>query len=60
MPYDKDAIKKADKGKYENRLTGEVVKDPDYIMTWEITTTAGDNLEKIKKYGYIPAGNKTP
>ncbi len=55
MPYDKDTIKKADKGEYRERATGEIVKDPDFIMTWEITTTADGNLEETKRHGYIPA-----
>jgi len=54
MPYDKDTIKKADKGEYRERATGEIIKDPDFIMTWEITTTANDNLEMTKRNGYIP------
>jgi hypothetical protein len=54
MPYDKDTINKADKGEYKLRATKEVVIDPDYIMTWEISTNGNDNLEKIKMYGYQP------
>lgn len=54
MPYDKDAIKKADKGEYREKGTGVIVKDPDFIMTWEITTFANDNLDDIKMRGYIP------
>ncbi len=54
MPYDKDTIKKADKGEYRLRATKEVVIDPDFIMTWEIITNGNDNLEQTKKHGYIP------
>ena len=54
IPYDKDSIKKADKGEYREKGTGTIVKDPDFIMTWEITTFENDNLEDIKKHGYIP------
>ena len=54
MPYDKDAIKKAAKGEYREKLTGAIVKDPDFMMTWEIVVGAGDNLESVKKYGYVP------
>jgi hypothetical protein len=55
MPYDRDTIKKADKGEYREKATGEIVKDPDFIMTWEITTLDKDNLEDTKRNGYIPA-----
>jgi hypothetical protein len=55
MPYDKDAIKKAEKGEYRERATGRIIKDPDFIMTWEIVTEDIDDLDEIKKYGYRPA-----
>lgn len=53
MPYDKDTIKKAEKGEYREKETGHIIKNPDFIMTWEITTTANDNLEEIKQFGYL-------
>ena len=37
LPNDLSAIKKAEKGIYESKNTGEVVEYPDYISTWEIT-----------------------
>ena len=55
MPYDKDTISKAGNGEYREKATGEIIKDPDFIMTWEITTVEDDNLDDIKKHGYIPA-----
>jgi hypothetical protein len=54
MPYDKDTIKKAEKGEYRLRTTKEVIIDPDFLMTWEICTNGNDILEQTKKYGYIP------
>ena len=54
MPYDKDTINKADKGEYRLRATKEVVVDPDFLMTWEISTNGNYDLEKTKIYGYIP------
>jgi hypothetical protein len=54
MPYDKDTIKKAEKGEYKLRATKEVINDPDFIMTWEITTGKKDNIEKAKIHGFIP------
>ncbi len=55
MPYDKDTIKKADKGEYRERSTELIIKDPDYIMTWEITINENDNTNEIKEVGFIPA-----
>ncbi|HEX8349519.1 MAG TPA: hypothetical protein VF598_06145 [Hymenobacter sp.] len=55
MPYEKETIKKAEKGDYRVRANGQIIKDPDFIMTWKIVTTEDDNLDEIKKYGYIPA-----
>lgn len=56
LPYDTEAIRKAEKGEYRERSTGYIIKDPDFIMTWEITSSDGDiNTENIKKHGYIPA-----
>lgn len=54
MPYDKDTINKADKGEYRLSATKEVVIDPDFLMTWEISTNGTNDLDKIKMYGYIP------
>jgi hypothetical protein len=54
MLYDKDTIKKAANGEYKEKSSGEIIKDPDFIMTWKITITDNDNLEEIKKRGFIP------
>ena len=54
MPYDKETINKAENGEYRLRATKEVVINPDYIMTWEISTNGNEDLEKTKMYGYIP------
>ena len=53
LPYDKESIKKAGKGEYRERATGEIITDPDFIVTWEIVTDEADNLEEMKKYGYV-------
>jgi hypothetical protein len=52
LPYDKDTIRRAEKGEYRERATGQVITDPDFIVTWEIVTEEGDDLEEVKKYGY--------
>lgn len=54
IPYDKDTIKLAKDGQYRETITGEIIDHPDFIMTWEILTNGSDELEYVKKYGYIP------
>lgn len=54
IPYDKDTIKLAKDGQYREKTTGEVIDNPDFIMTWEIVTDQTDDLEQVKRYGYIP------
>lgn len=54
IPYVRETIKAAKEGEYREKATGEIIKSPDYIMTWEIKTTAADDLEDIKKRGYTP------
>jgi hypothetical protein len=55
IPYSADSIKKADKGEYKEKSSGLIITDPDFLMTWEITTTDNDNLEEVKKHGFIPS-----
>ena len=55
MPYDSDTIEVAKEGEYRERSTGIVIKNPDYIMSWEITLKENEDLEEIKKYGFMPA-----
>jgi len=56
MPYDKDTIRKADKGEYREKSTGQIIKDPEYIMTWEITVSENDNINEIKDVGFVSIG----
>lgn len=53
MPYDKETIKKAEEGEYKEQSSGEIIKNPDFIMTWEITTKSNDNLEEVKNHGFV-------
>ena len=53
LPYDKDTIEKAKKGEYRAKTTGEVIPNPDYLMTWEITLKEKENIEISKKYGFV-------
>lgn len=54
IPYDKDTIKIAKEGEYREKTTGEIIKNPDFIMTWKVKTKNPDIVEEIKKYGYKP------
>ncbi len=54
IPYVRENIRAAKEGEYREKLTGETIKDPDYIMTWEVKMTNHDNVEDIKKHGYKP------
>lgn len=55
MPYDRETIKVAEKGEYRERSTGIVIKNPDYIMSWEITLKENEDIDEIKKYGFMSA-----
>jgi len=37
LPPDTRGIEQAPRGEYKNRVTGEVVTDPDYVGRWVIT-----------------------
>ncbi|MBQ8002742.1 MAG: hypothetical protein IJ297_04805 [Clostridia bacterium] len=39
IPNDQEAIEDAPEGEYTLRSTGEVVVNPDYLSTWNITMT---------------------
>ncbi|WP_430405988.1 hypothetical protein [Fluviicola sp.] len=54
IPYNRDTIKAAKEGEYREKTTGEIIKNPDFIMTWEVKTATHDKLEDIKKNGYTP------
>jgi hypothetical protein len=55
VPYKKNTMWKADKGEYREIATGDIIIDPDFIMTWEITTSRDNNLDEVKKNGYVPS-----
>lgn len=55
MPFDSKSIKEAPRGEYTEKTTGKMVQNPDFLMTWEIITTVNDDIEDIKKYGYLPS-----
>jgi hypothetical protein len=58
VPYHKKTIVKARKGEYRERTTGEIITNPDFLMTWEITVEKNENLEIMKNNGFL-TGNET-
>jgi hypothetical protein len=54
IPFDTDAIYKAEPGEYKEKSTGIVVVNPDYITTWTVSNTLDrDTIEKDKTIGFI-------
>ena len=41
-PFDARAIESANHGDYRLRSTGEIVRDPDFLMTWEVSQGSED------------------
>ncbi|MFX8668593.1 hypothetical protein ABTM51_20760, partial [Acinetobacter baumannii] len=36
-PFDARALERANHGEYRLRSTGEIVRNPDFLMTWEVS-----------------------
>jgi hypothetical protein len=53
IPYDPEILKEAEPGEYRERTTGIIIKDPDFIMSWEVTVKSIYDLDEIKRSGYI-------
>jgi hypothetical protein len=53
IPYDHDTFNKAEPGDYRARATGIIIKDPDFIISWEVEVSQNDNLEELKRVGYV-------
>jgi len=53
MPFDKEIIEKAKKGEYREKTTGQIIQDPDFMATWEITIPDNADFEETKKYGFV-------
>jgi len=58
IPYDKKSIKEAEKGEYKEKTTGMVVKNPDFIVIWEISIKNNEDINQIMKHGYIQSKEK--
>jgi hypothetical protein len=41
-PFHADTLSVAGKGDYHLRSTGEIVRDPDFLMTWEVSKGSND------------------
>ena len=54
LPYDDRAIKEAAEGEYSEKSTGKIIINPDYITTWTINVKTTDNLDDMKKNGFMP------
>lgn len=54
MPYDLESIEQAEKGEYREKTTGLIIKDPDFILTFDIVVKKDENLDGLKELGYIP------
>ena len=53
LPYDKETIRKAKKAEYRAKTTGEIIVNPDFIMTWEITVEKNEHIDKLKEFGFM-------
>ena len=51
LPYHKESILKARKGRYRSKTSGEIVLNPDYIIQLNISTYCKEEIQSIKKYG---------
>jgi len=36
-PFDRRSLERAPKGEFRLRSTGEVIQNPDFLMTWEVS-----------------------
>ena len=54
LPFDEEAIRVTPEGEYRERTTGNVITNPDYITTWEIIINNSEELDEMKRNGYIP------
>jgi hypothetical protein len=52
LPYEAEVITVAEKGDYEERTTGTVISNPDYIISAEIVVKDKSHIDKIKKEGF--------
>lgn len=55
IPYDNEAISKAQPGEYTEHSTGLVIKDPDFILSGDVEVKSPENIASIKQNGFYPA-----
>ena len=53
LPYEPQTVHTADKGHYREKETGNIIVDPDFMTIWKIRVTDGDDLEEVKRNGYV-------
>jgi hypothetical protein len=54
MPFDTQSMAKAKPGEYREKETGNIIVNPDYIMTWSIVAERQESIEDIKTFGFLP------
>ena len=52
IPYDKNAIQKAEKGEYVEKETEKTIVNPDYLSVWEIIVSDESVIDEYKKHGF--------
>lgn len=57
LPPDLDNLQPASAGEYRLKISGEVVVDPDFTSTWEITVTGDTDIERYKDAGFAVPTN---
>ncbi len=53
IPYDSKTIQIAQKGEYREHSTGEIIINPDFIVTWEIVGASVVDIDEIKSKGFV-------
>ncbi|MCP3930936.1 MAG: hypothetical protein GY705_17765 [Bacteroidetes bacterium] len=52
IPFDEEAISKANPGIYRENSTGTEIENPDYTTSWSINTVKAENIEGYKQNGF--------
>lgn len=53
LPYDKESISEAKPGEYREKVTGEIIINPDYITTWTYKIKDVSHMNEVKSKGYL-------
>lgn len=52
IPYDNEAISKAQPGEYTEHSTGRLIYNPDFILSGDVEVKSPENIEAIKQNGF--------